>query len=351
MSRYIAYVGSYTDMNDGKGLTVLSLNAEDGSATKQSEYTVSNASYVAASHDHRYLYAITDLGVVAFAIQEDGDLKRLNSVQIKGMRGCHITVSRKNTYLVVCGFYDGKVTVLRLNEDGTLGKIADQRYHRSPGNVTERNLRPHCRCSCFSPDEKYLFVADSGLDQVRIYKFDHDAGKLDGLDILHSKLKAAPCYIRFSPDGKYFYVLKEQLNQITVYSYEDSRRGPVLNLVEIQSTLAKKFNDYSAAVSFVITKDGKNLIVCNSGENSICIFRRDIETGKLTQLKVLPISGVYPKNVGVFPDGKHLFSVNQESNTLSFFKVDMETGQILMQHKAMKIPQPSCAFILELPEQ
>lgn len=351
MSKYAAYIGSYTDTNDGKGLTVFDVDPECGSLTKKAEYTVSNASYMAYSHDERFLYVITDPGIISFAIRPDGTLRRLDTVQIRGMRGCHLTVSRKNTYIICCGYYDGKVTVVSLNPDGTFGDITCSVFHKSPGNITERNLRPHCRCSCFSPDEKYLFVADSGMDLIKVYRFDHHTGKITDIDILHSKLLASPCYIRFSSDGKYFYVLKESLNVISVYSYQDAKRSPVLHLEGTFSTLAKKYNDYSAAVSFILTEDEKNLVCCNAGENSICIFRRDPENGLLEQLQVLPISGVYPKKVGIFPGGRHLVSVNQESNSLSLFKVDFETGLILMRHESIRVPQPSCINIVKLPEE
>lgn len=351
MSRYAAYVGSYTDTNDGKGLTVYDMNLEDGSLTKKAEYTVSNASYVASSHGDKYLYAITDPGVVSFAIHPDGSLKRLNSIQIRGMRGCHMVITRDNRFLVTCGYYDGKVTVIRLKENGALGEIAASVFHKSPGNITERNLRPHCRCVSFSPDEKYLFVADSGMDLVKIYRFNHETGAIRDIDIMHSKLLASPCFIRFSRDGRFFYVLKESLNMITVYSYEDTPRGPLMTRLQSISTLAKKFNDYSACVSFIFTKDEKNLVVCNAGENSICIYRRDPETGLLEQLRVLPISGVYPKKAGIFPNDRYLVSVNQESNSLSLFQVDFESGLILMKHRAISVPQPSSIAIVKLPEE
>ena len=55
------------------------------------EVEVDNSSYLAVSNDGRTLYSIADEGVVSFRIMENGALSRLNSANIKGMRGRHIT--------------------------------------------------------------------------------------------------------------------------------------------------------------------------------------------------------------------------------------------------------------------
>ena len=50
---------------------------------------------------------------------------------IKGMRGCHITTDAEDKYIFVSGYHDGKETVLRLNEDGSVGEITDGVFHLS----------------------------------------------------------------------------------------------------------------------------------------------------------------------------------------------------------------------------
>ena len=141
MSRYVAYVGSYTDANDCKGLTLFDVDVDAGTLTRRAEYTVSNASYISVSHDKRFLYSITDLGVAAFAIQPDGSLKKLNVATIRGMRGCHISLTPANDFMFVSGYYDGKITVLRINEDGSVGKVTCSIFHKGPGSIAERNYQ------------------------------------------------------------------------------------------------------------------------------------------------------------------------------------------------------------------
>ena len=76
---YTAYVGSYTDINTCKGLTIFDVDVERGDLKKRGEVEVSNATYLITSPDRRYLYAATDKGVASFRILPDGNLRRLNT--------------------------------------------------------------------------------------------------------------------------------------------------------------------------------------------------------------------------------------------------------------------------------
>jgi len=348
--KYVAYVGSFTDTNNCKGLTLFDVDVETGYLFKRAEYNVHNAAYICSSYDHRFLYAITDLGVTAFKINPDGTLKKLNTAPIKGMRGCHISVTRDNTYMFVSGYYDGKITVLRINPDGSAGKITDGIFHRGPGSVAERRYQPHVRCARLTPDEKYLMVVDSGIDQVKIYRFDHTNGTLHGIDAIHCKLEAGPRFIRFSKDGKFFYSMKELLNTISVYQYETGPKGPVYKLVHSASTLGRKFSEFSAAVSFRLTEDDKYLFATNAGDNSVAVFERDAETGMLSQKMVLPISGKYPTSVSLFPDNKHIMVTNHDTNQITFFTVDMEKNLLVLHGKPIDIPEPAYSLMLRLPD-
>ena len=80
----------------------------------------------------------------------------------------------------------------------------------------------------------------------------------------------------------------------------------------------------------------------------MCIFKRDEETGRLSVMRILPISGDYPKDIGLFPDDKNLFSVNHESGSLTFFTVNYEKGLIVMNQVPIAVDEPNCGLIVEL---
>ena len=112
--KYMAYVGSYSYTGKAKGITVYDVDVEKGIFKERCEVEVDNSSYVIASNSGKNLYSIADEGVVAFRILENGSLSRLNSKNIKGMRGCHLSTDKEDKYIFVSGYHDGKATVLRL---------------------------------------------------------------------------------------------------------------------------------------------------------------------------------------------------------------------------------------------
>ena len=158
--KYVAYVGTYTH-GSSKGIQVYDVDVENGKLIERSEVKVSNASHTAVSKNKRFLYSIEDEGVAVFARDENGDLTRINSVDIDGMRGCFLATDVDGKYLYVAGYHDGKVTVVHTHRDGRLGSLMDGVFHKGLGSVAERNFRPHVNCVRPTPDNKYLCAVDN----------------------------------------------------------------------------------------------------------------------------------------------------------------------------------------------
>ena len=118
--KYVAYVGSYTYYGSSKGISIMDVDVEKGIFTKRKEVSVNNSSYLVASRNNKYLYSVVDEGVAAFKILPDGDLEYLNTASIRGMRTCYLTVDKAGKFLVTAGYHDGKMTVLNINEEGSV---------------------------------------------------------------------------------------------------------------------------------------------------------------------------------------------------------------------------------------
>lgn len=340
-SKYVAYVSTYT-MKDKHGIHIYDVDMKNGRFTEKGQIELTNSSYMTISHNRKYLYAITDMGVVSYRILPDGMLEMINQASINGMRGCYLSTGYRDKFLFVAGYHDGKITVLRLNDDGSVGEITDEIFHKGLGSIAERNFRPHVNCVKMTRDNEYLCAADLGMDHVNVYKLNHDTGKLKLVDVIRSEMESAPRHIKFSKDGRFLYIVHELKNYIDVYNYVNEDGNPEFEKVQNISTL----NDYhaggSAASALNLTADYKYLISSNAGDNSVIMYRINEETGMLEKLFCLPISGDYPKDVAVFPDNKHLVSLNHESDTMTFFNLDLEKNLIVMNGKEMKITKPNC---------
>ena len=286
---------------------------------------------------------------MAFRILENGSLARLNSASIRGMRGCHLCTDAEDKYVFVSGYHDGKATVLSLNPDGSVGSIVDGVFDKGYGSVAERNFRPHVTCTRRTPDGKYVMSVDNGIDQVRIYRFTEKEQKLKQVDAIRCDLESAPRHFRFSADGRFIYLIYELKTKIDVFSYKTGERAPIIEKIQtVSTTSTENPGVMTAACAMRLSWDQKYLYCSNAGENTVSVFSRDEETGLLTRLCCLPVSGEYPKDIAVFPDSRHIVSVNHESGSLSFFTVDYEKGLMVMSGRSIPVNEPNCCAIVKI---
>ncbi len=347
--KYMAYVGSYSYNGQAKGITVYDVDVEKGKFIYRCEVEVDNSSYLTVSHDGKMLYSIADEGVVAFRILENGALSRVNSANIKAMRGCHISTDAEDKFIFVSGYHDGKETVVRINEDGSVGEVTDGVYHKGLGSVAERTFRPHVSCAERTPDGKFLLVADLGIDQVKIYRFDGEKGTLSQVDAIRCDLESGPRHFMFSKDGKFLYLMYEIKNVIDVYTYETGERVPKIEKIQtISSTAPERSSQLTAACTIRMSEDETHLFCSNAGDNSVSVYERDSETGLLKLLCCLPISGDYPKDIAIFPDGNHLASINHASNSISFFRIEYKEKLLVMSGRSISVNEPNCCVITKV---
>ena len=214
--------------------------------------------------------------------------------------------------------------MMRLNEDGSIGDIADGIFHKGMGrSIAQRNFIPHVDCVKLTPDQKFLCAVDNGLDQVKIYRVDYENGKLELVDIIRGPLESAPRMIRFSRDGRFAYILYELLNQVEVYSYKIVDDMPVFEKIQTITTMGPKDDDVCAASGMEVSKSGKYLYVSNSGVNSVICY-------------------------AILPDEKHYLTLNNASNDIAFYAVDYEKKYSIWEGKPIKVDKPNCIYILKL---
>ena len=344
---YVAYAGTYTN-GSSKGIHIYDVDVEEGLLHLRKVVPVHNSSYITRSRNMKYLYSIADEGVMAYAIQPDGDLKPINKIDINGMRGCHMSVDLEGKYLFVAGYHDGKVTVIHTHQDGRLGSLMDDVFHKGIGAVNERSFRPHVCCVRVTPDNRFLCAVDNGIDQIVLYKINHMYNKLQKVDILRMGREAGPRSIHFSRRGRFAYVLCEILNVVRVYSYNVVDGYPEFELIQEISTLSDERDPHDAASSLRISYDGEYLFCSTAGDDSVACYQIEHESGMLTRLFSLPISGMYPKDIALFPDQKHLAVVNNASGTITTFRIDYEKKVLVMKGRPQKLDTPNCMVFQEI---
>lgn len=317
--------------------------------------TVQNPFFLALSPDKKFLYSIHALKfgskeaeeIAAFKLLgTDGKLELLNKQSARGSAACYLHVDNPGKTVVVANYSSGSVASLPVKEDGSLGEAASFFQHAGSSVNPARQKEPHAHCIVVSPDNKYAFAADLGLDQVLCYKLDSKQGKITANDppFARTPAGAGPRHLTFHPNGKKVYVINELLNSVTLFDY-DSTKGSLREEQTI-STLPGDFKGTSYCADLKITPDGKYLYGTNRGHDSIACYSIGAD-GKLTLVNIEPSLGKGPQNLAITSNGEWLLCANMPGKNVAIFRIDPKTGKIKPVGEPASMPSPSCIMLVQ----
>jgi 6-phosphogluconolactonase len=83
------------------------------------------------------------------------------------------------------------------------------------------------------------------------------------------------------------------------------------------------------------------LYVSNRGHNSIALFSV-AATGALTLDQAISTGGDWPRNFSLDPTGRWLLVANQKSNSIVVFGRDPESGKLTPTRLRIELPSPVC---------
>ena len=197
-----------------------------------------------------------------------------------------------------------------------------------------------------SPDNRFAFVCDLGLDNVMCYQFDAEHGKLTPADSAFTALKpaAGPRHLVFRPDGKFAYVINELNSTVTAFSY-DPKTG---RLTEVQSisTLPPYWEGKNTTAEIGVHPSGKYLYASNRGHNSVVLFEIDPDKGTLNFVEEQGTGGKTPRHFGIEPSAKHLAIGNQDSDTILVCRIDAGNGRLKPSGVFADCPSPVCIIFM-----
>ncbi len=348
---YTAYFGTYTRKNS-KGIYMSRLDAATGKLTDpELAVEVANPSFLAIHPNRKNVYAVSEMAapgggsggaLTSFVIEAGGKLRKLNTVSTKGNGPCHINVDKTGRAIVVANYGSGSAAAMALNADGSLQESNSFVQHQGKSVNAQRQSGPHAHSVNISADNRFVVVADLGLDQVLIYKFDAAKATItpNTPPFVTVKPGSGPRHFAFHPKGKYAYVINEMAATITAFTY-DAKQG---SLKEIQtiSTVPAGYSDPGNSTAEVrIHPNGKFLYGSNRGHNSLAIFAIN-GNGTLRYIKNVSTEGEIPRNFNLDPTGKWLLAANQNSDNIVAFAVNASTGDLKPTGQQLKVDAPVC---------
>lgn len=286
---------------------------DNGALSFVKRYDVDRPMWLTISGDRMYvlLRELTEnlnSGVMSFDILPDGSLVKPSEPVLSGGRcACHSCVHDGRLYLV--NYLSGNVNAFDA-EELSRGIIASD-LHTGNGSHPTRQEAAHTHFVRETPDGKYLFCVDLGVDTIFTYDDDlrvvAEAKVPDGEGCRH---------LEYSPDGKYVYCVNELGSSVTVFAYSD---GKLLRL-GTYSALPSDFDGQNTAAAIRISADGKYLYVSNRGHDSVCVF--DVTDGgkRLEKPVWTKVGGVSPRDIELAEE--YLFAANEKSRGVTMFSAD-----------------------------
>ncbi len=343
-------VGTYNSPKS-EGIYVYKFNSLDGSTKEVSHIKTANPSYVTVAPGEKFVYAVHEIGkegkggeVAAFSFnKKDGTLTFINQQLTGGDHPCYVEIDKTGKWVIVANYSSGSFSVLPVNKDGSLGVATTTIQHVGSGKIPGRQKGPHAHCAKLSPDNKWLFVSDLGIDKVMIYAFDAITGKITPAKypFAASEPGSGPRHFTFHPNNKYAYLVEEITGTVVAFKYTNG----TLKSLQRLSTLPAGDTGFIGSADIHVSSDGKFLYASNRGKegsNTIAIFKIDPATGMLKSIGHQSTLGKIPRNFNLDPTGNFLLVANQESDEVVVFKRNKQTGLLTDTGKRINIGKPVC---------
>ena len=347
------FAGTYTSAGGSEGIYVYKFNTNNGSSDSLSMVKVNNPSYLTLSSDGNFVYSVEEddqenSSVHSFSFdKERGILTPINSQSTLGSGPCYITIDNKDANIHTANYGGGSISSFSVNNDGSLMPANSVLVFDGSGPVSKRQENSHLHSIQYSPDGEYIFAADLGAD--KIYRFNVFDTPFQGQPSLQeASLKeftlpegTGPRHFVFHPyGGRYLYVLGELSGQIIAFDYNNGE------ITKKQTIVADSLNAQGSA-DIHISPDGRFLYASNRLEgDGLTIFSINQEDGILTKLGYQP-TGKHPRNFVITPNGKYLLVACRDDDKIQVFDIDEETGLLSTTGKDIMISDPVCLIFAD----
>jgi 6-phosphogluconolactonase len=356
--KFRVYAGTYT-RGESKGIYSFILDTAAATLTPEGlAAETENPSFLAIHPSGNYIYACNELNkfngqdsgaLTAFQVNSaTGKLEKLNAVAAGGTSTCHANVSRNGRFVVLANYGTGSCAAFAIGADGRLGERTA--YHQHSGSSVDKGRQqgPHAHSVNLDKQNKHVIVADLGLDEVKVYKFNSSTGTMVPNDPPAAKVKpgSGPRHFTFHPSGKYAYVINEMACTVTGFRW-DARKGTLAE-IETVTTLPVPVQKGFSTAEVVAHPNGRFLYGSNRGHNTIAVFQVNAADGKLTKVENKPTLGEIPRNFAIDPTGQFLIAANQNTGTLVLFRIHPSSGALEQAGGPVKAPWAVCVRYLKL---
>ncbi len=347
----LLYVGTYTEGGRSDGIYLVRMNRRSGELLRVGSVNAgANPSFLAIHPNGggRVLYAVNELengAVSAFAVERaTGGLTRLNEQPSDGGAPCFVSVDRSGRVALVANYTGGSVALLPIQGNGALAPATSVVQHAGTGPNAERQEAPHAHCILPDPSNRFALAADLGADRVFVYRLDLDGKALRRVEGGDAVMRpgAGPRHIAFHPTLPLVFVANELDSTVATLRF-DAERGTLAPL-DTRSTVPAGWTGTNYPADTHIAANGRTLYVSNRGHNSIAVFSVAESSGEgaLALEQVVSTEGDWPRNFSLDRAERWLLVANQRSDSVVVFGRDPDTGRLTPSRQRIALPSPVC---------
>ncbi len=349
----LIFAGTFSQSGGSRGVYRFRQNSETGELHEEGlALDCPDCSFLTLLPQKKRAYGVSKLmdtegqsygAVVAMGLDpSDGSLSMLNSQDSLGNGPCHVSASSDGKHVLVANYNGGNATLFCARTDGTLEPACCNIQHEGRGPHPSRQKQAHIHSVTLSPDERFVIVADLGLDVWRIYRLDGKQLILNGE--CQTAAGAGPRHFAFHPDGRHAFGINELDSTLSAFQW-DAQAG-TLKEINTVALLPEDFSEENTAGDIHVSADGAYVYGSNRGHDSIVCCSIDPQTRAVTMIQRTPCGGAHPRNFALAPDGRFLYVANMNSHNIVCFRIDR--GLLIPAKIEVSLGMPVCLKFLAI---
>lgn len=228
-------------------------------------------------------------------------------------------------HMMTADYSGGSVSVFPI-ENGQIGELVEQICFEGSGPVEGRQESSHIHQLKVVPGaEGYILASDLGADVIRLLKTGmgegtaSDPGELEltHVEDIECPAGSGPRHMEFSADGRMLYCIAELSGEVLVYKVSGKRK-PAFKLV--QRIQADEVNAGGSA-DIHMHPSGQWLYTSHRLENDGISIFKVLKDGKLEKIGYAH-TGRHPRNFMITPDGKLLLVACRDDRSIQVFRIE-----------------------------
>lgn len=322
-------VGTY-----GQHIYRYSLDVETLEFSLLDKVEAHNASYVIDEGAHVYAVSETGSESGAYSFADAETMAMTADRRQTGADPCFIMAYEGK--VLTADYSGGSVTVFPI-ENGTLADSIQRLEFHGNGPVENRQESSHIHQLKLIPGTDWILASDLGADVIRLIRFED--GNLVHVSDIACPSGSGPRHMEFNAAADKLYCIAELSGEVLVYDMCTSCDVPAFSLV--QSIQADEV-DAGGSADIHMHPSGKYLYTSHRLDNDGISVFAVAEDGHLEKVAYAR-TGRHPRNFLVTPDGKLLLVACMHDNLVQIFRI-AEDGTLSLTDSVLRFDsdQPSC---------